>query len=395
MASPDDAATALLDALARLRVTAFARLDAGDDAARQAMVHAADDLDDLGPGALDLGRALVALDRGDSARAHAALGAATTAAAPDGPIGRQVLRVRARVAVEERQDALAGPLLDALPTDDLDADVLRARLRFHRGDAEEAAAALDAVLRDDPAHAEALLGAAVVELARGRVQPALAHLRRATAQQPFDPRPWRVLVKAALLVGAVEPALQWVRRILGSPLRASPACLVDLAELCLCAGHDDEAAALLTAVGRSAEVGLPQTLALARLWAELGARGAQAIDDLAARLPESPAAPMLAALALDAAGARALDAWRQAAAAGLDHWLLHARLGASAWAAGDGDTARAAASRLAGVRRPEARLLQALVAGGTPEARKTLAWAAAHPGLLPSVRRVAAAALQA
>jgi tetratricopeptide (TPR) repeat protein len=92
---------------------------------------------------------------------------------------------RLQLAVGQPGEALH--VLEALPDDDVEATLLRARCRLVRGEIETAAGMVRALLGRHPDLVAAHTLLAIAALTRGQTAEALPHLRRALQIDPYDP----------------------------------------------------------------------------------------------------------------------------------------------------------------------------------------------------------------
>jgi tetratricopeptide (TPR) repeat protein len=274
--------------------------------------------------------------------------------------------------------------------------VLQARLLFRQRRVVEAEALLRGVVAEAEAaaepHAGALQGLGMTLLATGRLGEAEDLFIRAIEADPLDPRSWRALAQRDRMAGSVERGIERLEAAAGRGFVVfnDPRLLLEGAELYAAAGRWPALAALLRRVEQVTEVGPGQAVELGRLWAEAGE--VAEVERLAAL-----GGPLLLAVAAELRGRGDRSMWNAAALAAPKHWLPHERLAAwlldaegPAAARTELEVARRLAPQTAEVQVTAARVA---LAEGDERARGALQAAADHPGLWPSVRARARAAL--
>jgi tetratricopeptide (TPR) repeat protein len=279
---------------------------------------------------------------------------------------------------------------------DRDMRVLQARLLFRQRRVVEAEALLRGVVAEAEAaaepHAGALQGLGMTLLATGRLGEAEDLFIRAIEADPLDPRSWRALAQRDRMAGSVERGIERLEAAAGRGFVVfnDPRLLLEGAELYAAAGRWPALAALLRRVEQVTEVGPGQAVELGRLWAEAGE--VAEVERLAAL-----GGPLLLAVAAELRGRGDRSMWNAAALAAPKHWLPHERLAAwlldaegPAAARTELEVARRLAPQTAEVQVTAARVA---LAEGDERARGALQAAADHPGLWPSVRARARAAL--
>jgi predicted Zn-dependent protease len=260
---------------------------------------------------------------------------------------------------------------------------------------DDATTRLANVLHADPIHWEARLGQAVIALSLGDLSTAIALADALRTDNPLDPRPYRTIAKAFLIMGQAERGIAHLEDLLNNPLLASPAVAMDLAELYAVAGRTDKLPVVLEAVTRAARVGPSHAIELARLWQEVPSSGA--IRHIAASFTGQDVHALLIALAVEVEGGDALAAFGQVT--NVDHWLVDERLAAHLLAAERPQDAQPhVLAALERAPRTAAVRITAAIADLhiNPEAGwAALQTAAKHPSLRASERRRAQQALAA
>ncbi len=389
----------LISTFDRLRVAAaLGQTEAVDDL--QAL------LQEQGHALAALGRAAAAAGRDDWPQVVVSLRLASSL---EGEVARYASLLQAEAFISTGQPDQALDACDRwlqVEPGDLDAQVARARALFHLRRLDEAEPILSAALQRAPGHFQARFGLGLLLLARGRFDEALAELRQAQAANPLDPGPYRAMVQLFRMTGKVGPGAALLRDLLKDPLVLTPALVLDLAELELLAGDPDAVKPLLQTVREHAALEPLHLLELARLYCEL--MDGEALASLAQQAEASEHAQaegvalVLRALELELQGkgeqARALHGHACTKLPG--HWFPHVRAAILYLYHPTERNQKAArahcreAARLA-PQTPDVRLVQAMLATleRRYEARAPLEVVANHPGMRPSLRRIAKATL--
>lgn len=343
-----------------------------------------------GPDAGLVADAAIAMDRGAPGEALDKLNAIALLQ-PEARTDATRIRVDALTQLGRYPEALDA----STPLTGPDALAVRARTLFRMRKPNDATALLTEALNADPSHWEARLGTAVIALSAGDLSVALPLLDALRADNPLDPRPYRSIAKAFLLMGEPERGIAHLHELLTNPLLAAPAVAMDLAELYAVAGRTDALPTVLHSVTRAARIGPLQVIELARLWQEVPSSAA--IRHLADGFIGHAVRPLLVALAVEVEGGDALAAFE--AVVNVDHWLVHERLAAHLLASDRPDdaaphvaSAQRRAPRTAAVRLTAATLDLYRNADAGWQALQT---AAHHSSLRASERRRAQRALAA
>ncbi len=371
------------DAIARVRIATWAEDDDTVAGLREALLS-------WGPDAGLVADAAVAMDHGDANAALTALDAVALLQ-PDARPAAALQRSEALTKLGRHDEALTA--LQALSGPD--ADVAKARVLFRMRRPDDATALLTDVLKADATHWEARLGKSVLALSQGDLATAIALADALRTDNPLDPRPYRTIAKAFLIMGQPERGIAHLEDLLNNPLLGSPAVAMDLAELYAVAGQTDQLPVVLEAVTRASRVGPTHAVELARLWQEVPSSGA--IRHIAEAFMGQDVHALLIALAVEVEAGDALSAFGQVTH--IDHWLVHERLAAHLLAAERPQDAQphVLAAQEAAPRTAAVRITAAIADLHTnPDAGwAALQTAAKHPSLRASERRRAQRALAA
>ena len=290
--------------------------------------------------------------------------------------------------------------------DDHAARVLAGRALFRLRRLDQAEPELRRAVQGAPQNAEAHFGLGLVLMAKGELPQALALLRQAQRLNPVDEGPYRAMARLFRMTGQVVEGADRIGGLLQGQLVSGPGLLLDLAELELLAGRPERLPAMLHTLEEHGALEPLHLLELARLWCELDdSQAVQRLADRAQGLEHRLAAgvhtelrALLAELVGDGETARQLHG--QACTQLPGHWLPHTRAALLYLYRPDERSIRAAGAHLAQAvklapRTPDVRLLVAIlqVARGDYSVRPSLAMVAQHPGMRPSLRRLAESTL--
>jgi len=353
-----------------------------------------------------LGQVAVAAGQG---RWQAVIDGAGGAEAKQPDVARFAATLRAEALLElGRTDAAldaARGLLGDDPTDH-GARVLVGRALFRLRRLDEAEPELQRAVAAAPGSFEARFGLGMVLMALGRLPESLGQLRQAQAINPLDEGPYRAMARLFRMTGQVTEGAQRLAVLMQGQLVQTPGLLLDLAELELLAGNTERVPPMLLTLEEHGALEPLHLIELARMWCELNQIAAiQRLLTRAQGLEHPQAAGALTVLqALEAElqgdgdGARKLHG--KACTQLQGHWFPHARAALLYLYRPDDRSIKAAEAHLRQAvklapRTPDVRLLVAIlqVARGDYSVRPSLKMVAEHPGMRPSLRRLASATL--
>jgi tetratricopeptide (TPR) repeat protein len=389
----------IIDALERLRVAAAL-------GQHQLVAELQAQLADRVRTASAVGQAAVAAGQG---RWQAVLDGALVPEGAEASLRRFVQRLRAQALLELGQgeaclDAARGLLAE--DPDDHDARVLSGRALFRLRRLGESQAELTRVIGVEPRRFEARFGLGLVLMAQGRLQDSLIHLKEAQQLNPLDEGTYRAIARLFRMTGQVVEGADRLEGLMKGQLVAGPGLLLDLAELELLAGRPERVAPMLHTLEEHASLEPLHLVELARLWCEL--TDLEAVQRLCTRaegLEHPHAAGVLTVLRALAAelqgdGEAARQLHGQACTQLRGHWFPHARAALLYLYRRDERSTKAAAAHVAQAAKvapgtPDVRLLVAIlaVAQGDHGVRPSLELVAQHPGMRPSLRRLAQATI--
>lgn len=286
------------------------------------------------------------------------------------------------------------------------ARVLLGRALFRLRRPDEAEVELRRVIQVLPASFEAHFGLGLVLMAQGQLPAALVELRQAQQLNPVDEGPYRAMARLFRMTGQVAEGADRISSLLQSQLVQSPGLLLDLAELELLAGRHERVPAMLLTLEEHAALEPFHMLELARLWCEIEQLDAiqrliiraEGLEHRHAGGVHTVLRALEAELEGDGEAARKLHG--QACTQLQGHWLPHTRAALLYLYRSDERSIRAAEAHLRQAlklapRTPDVRLLVAIlqVARGDHSVRPSLVMVAEHPGMRPSLRRLATATL--
>ncbi len=319
-------------------------------------------------------------------------------------------RLRAEALIELGRtesglDAARGLLAD--DPADAASRVLVGRALFRLRRMDDAEAELSRAIDQDPKSAEAHFGLGLVLMATGRLQPALDMLRLAQQLNPAHEGPYRAMARLFRMTGQVAEGADRIAGLLAGGLVQTPGLLMDLAELELLAGRGERVPPMLQTVQEHAALEPLHLIELARLWCEqAGLEAIQGLIATAGDMEHPKAAGALTVLqALEAElqgdGETARQLHGKACTQLQGHWFPHTRAALLYLYRPEPRSIAAAEAHLRQAvklapRTPDVRLMVAIlkVAQGDHSVRPSLEMVAKHPGMRPSLRRLATATIK-